>query len=1024
MQKLRRDGGPEFTYNARPGIGSVSPAAYAVRVAAGAGEAAFEIPERLGDADVAPGAILRYDWFPVAGTGLESRWDATAFALDVEFGDGSLLSETAPRDQHGNTVTPEGQAAAKTLYADQWNRRAVVLPEAAAHGIRTLIARVRGAADREVAGWLDGVRVAPAPAAPAEPLDRVDTTRGTQSSDTFSRGNTAPLVAVPHGGVFGLPMTNASAGNWPYAYHQHNRDDARPTIQAFATSHLPSPWIGDRGVFQLMPSPLAAPPAGRAERALGFDHGHESARPHRYAVELDGGIRAQLTAGDFALGLRFTRNVAGPLAVVVDHLGAVAAASWDRTAAGFELDAELDDGPGKPRHFVHLRLPAGGHDVLDVAEGRLGGHVTYSVGDLGSIDAVIGISTIDSAQARANLDAAGGFDAMAAEAERRWREKLGVLELAGASDDQARALYSDLYRLFLYPNAHAEADAATGALRYRSPVDGELRTGAFSANNGFWDTYRTCWPALALLSPGTAAQLAQGFVQHFSDTGWTSRWSAPGPVDSMTGTTSDTVFADLAASGVEGFDLVEAYRSAVVNATVPAPRAEVGRKGLQPGVWRGFVDTETHEGMSWTLDNAINDWGAAVLARRLAERERDEGRRARLETEAVYFERRSTAYRRVFNPEIGTFLGRNPDGGWRMPVAEYDPDVWGFDYTETNGWGTAYTAPHDGAGVAELHGGEAALGASLDRFFATPETADPATGGSYGFVIHEQTEARDVRMGMLGLSNQPAHHIPFFYLHAGRHDDAHRIVVEARDRLFVGSDFGQGYPGDEDNGEMSGWHLFASLGFYPLAPASDSFVLTPPLLPRVVLRPEGGGELVITAENAGAPYIRGVRWNGADWPEVSIPRRMLREGGLLEFVLADEPQGWAADSRPVSASRIHGFTAPPRDLLARVPGGAADDLGAAPQRLDAGDRREFALAEPAAPGGLYTLAAAEPTTGSWVLEGIAANGRVVELDRRDGEAFERPGQLRVFRSDSGAALRGIRITALSPLVLLQIELLD
>jgi hypothetical protein len=279
-------------------------------------------------------------------------------------------------------------------------------------------------------------------------------------------------------------------------------------------------------------------------------------------------------------------------------------------------------------------------------------------------------------------------------------------------------------------------------------------------------------------------------------------------------------------------------------------------------------------------------------------------------------------------------------------------------------------------------------------------------------------------MGMLGLSNQPAHHIPFFYLHAGRHDDAHRIVVEARDRLFVGSDFGQGYPGDEDNGEMSGWHLFASLGFYPLTPASDSFVLTPPLLPRVVLRPEGRGELVITAENAGAPYIRGVRWNGADWPEVSIPRRMLREGGLLEFVLADEPQGWAADSRPVSASRIHGFTAPPRDLLARVPGGAADDLGAAPQRLDAGDRREFALAEPAAPGGLYTLAAAEPTTGSWVLEGIAANGRVVELDRREGEVFERPGQLRVFRFDSAAALRGIRITALSPLVLLQIELLD
>jgi len=444
MQKLRRDGGPEFTYNARPGIGSVSPAAYAVRVAPGDAEAAFEIPERIEAAEVAPGALLQYDWFPVAGPGLESRWDATAFALDVEFGDGSLLSETAPRDQHGNGVTPEAQAAAKTLYVDQWNRRAVVLPDAAAHGIRTLIARVRGAADHDVAGWLDGVRVMAAPVTPAEPLDRVDTTRGTQSSDTFSRGNTAPLVAVPHGGVFGLPMTDASAGNWPYAYHRHDRDDARPAIQAFATSHIPSPWIGDRGVFQLMPSPLAAPPAGRAERALGFDHEHESARPHRYDVELDGGIRAQLTAGDFALGLRFTRNIAGPLAVVVDHLGAVAAASWGRTADGFELDAELDDGPGKPRHFVHLRLPAGGRDELDLAERRLSGHIAYSVGGMGSVDALIGISTIGAAQARANLDVAGGFDAMAAEAGRRWRGKLGVLELDGASADQARSLFDVL----------------------------------------------------------------------------------------------------------------------------------------------------------------------------------------------------------------------------------------------------------------------------------------------------------------------------------------------------------------------------------------------------------------------------------------------------------------------------------------------------------------------------------------------------------------------------------------------------
>ncbi|GAA4183953.1 GH92 family glycosyl hydrolase [Gryllotalpicola kribbensis] len=1052
MHVLRRDGGPETTYNARPGIGSVSPSAFRVHAPAGDGVVEFEVPADAAGRTVSSEDELRYDWFPAAGGTLETRWDATAFALDVEFDDGTRLSDTAARDQHGNVVTPDAQAAAKTLYVDQWNRRTVSLAGRRGAGIRRIIAQLRRSSAADLTGWLDAVRVAPAPAPAREPLEHVDTRRGTQSSDRFSRGNTAPLVAVPHGGVFGLPMTDAAAGNWPYSYHQHNRDDGRPALQAFATSHLPSPWIGDRGVFQLMPSPLEHPSVDRSERALGFDHGDETARPHLYEVALDGGVTARLTAGGFALGLRFTS--AGPwLSVIVDHLGAAVACESTATEAGIAVDVELDDGPGRPRHFVHVELPPGGDAHLEFEGDRVRGHVAYAAEPGAPLDVLVGISTIDAAQARANLAAAGRFDRMLQAAAERWRAKLATLELDGATDDQQRSIFGDLYRLFLYPNAYAEPEPGSGELRYRSPVDGEVRRGRFSANNGFWDTYRTCWPALALLTPGTAGQLAQGFVQHADDSGWTSRWSAPGPVDSMTGTTSDTVFADLAASGVDGFDVAGAYRSALVNATVPAPRPEVGRKGLVPGVWRGYIDTETHEGLSWTLDNAINDWSASVLARLLAEHEADAARRARLEAEAEYLGRRSLGYRAVFNAEVGTFLGRTRSGEWRMPAGEYDPDVWGHDYTETNGWGTAYTAPHDGRGLAELHGGESALGASLDRFFARPERAEAASCGSYGFVIHEQTEARDVRMGMLGLSNQPAHHIPFFYLHAGRHDDAHRVVTQARDRLFVGSDFGQGFPGDEDNGEMSGWHLFASLGLYPLTPASDTFVLTPPLLPRVVVRPEGGGELVITATNAGAPHIARVRWNGTEWNDVSISRRMLREGGLLEFELSDAPTGWAAESRPVSASLLHGLATPPQDLLARVAGGPADDLGASPAALAPGDRIELPLApssvfpippkcefgSPGTPsgspnshfgevraGGLYTVTLSQPALAGWVLEGVSRDGAVRELDRRESEPFERPGQLRPFRLAAGQAsdLIAVRFVAETPLTLLQLELLD
>jgi predicted alpha-1,2-mannosidase len=509
------------------------------------------------------------------------------------------------------------------------------------------------------------------------------------------------------------------------------------------------------------------------------------------------------------------------------------------------------------------------------------------------------------------------------------------------------------------------------------------------------------------LTPDAAGRLAQGFVEHFVDTGWTSRWSAPGAVDCMTGTTTDTVFADAAVKGIRHIDLVAAYRSSVKNATVPSVDPRVGRKGIRPGIFRGYVSTETDEGMSWTLDNAINDWAIAQFAAVLLARATPGDARERYRAEQEYFARRSLGYSAVFDRERGYFIGRSADGTWRVDGDEYDPAQWGYDYTETNGWGTAFTVPHDGRALAELHGGDEALARKLDAFFSVAERGEARDSGSYGFAIHEMAEARDVRMGMLGLSNQPAHHIPFMYMFAGRHDDAHRIVAEARDRLFVGSDIGQGYPGDEDNGEMSAWYVFTALGLYPLVPASGSYVLVPPLVRHAVIRPEGGSPTTITVMNpeVGGRYIRSVRVNGAEWVDISIGHAELVAGADIEFELSRTPCAWAADSRPVSASDVHGY----RDALAdrarpeagkvtsTVPGGERlfNDLGQTAVELTSGDSVEFQF-DDAAPIGLYTVTCAEAASASWTLEVCGADGAWTVVDRREGEEFEWRGQTRPF----------------------------
>src|SRR5205823_4570048 len=100
------------------------------------------------------------------------------------------------------------------------------------------------------------------------------------------------------------------------------------------------------------------------------------------------------------------------------------------------------------------------------------------------------------------------------------------------------------------------------------------------------------------------------------------------------------------------------------------------------------------------------------------------------------------------------------------------------------GWNMAFDAPHDGQGLANLYGGKDKLAAKLDQFFTATETA--MNVGDYGGVIHEMREAKDVRMGQLGLSNQPAFHIIYMYDYAGQPAKTQAKVRDALARLQIG----------------------------------------------------------------------------------------------------------------------------------------------------------------------------------------------------------------------------------------------
>ncbi|MEU5524802.1 GH92 family glycosyl hydrolase [Streptomyces sp. NPDC047860] len=984
---------------------------------------------------------LSYKIFPWMAD-RELDYDATNVSVDLAFTDGTYLSGLKATDQHGFPLTPRGQGDSEVLYVNQWNSvRSAIGSVAAGKTVdRILVTYDSPKGPAKFRGWLDDValkRVAPE-RPKAHLSDYAVTTRGTNSSGAFSRGNTFPATAVPYGFNFWTPVTNARSTSWLYDYAGGNNDDNLPTVQAFSASHEPSPWMGDRQTFQVMPSVASGTPdLGREARELAFRHENETARPYYYGVRFENGLKAEMTPTDHAAMMRFTFP-GDDASVLFDNAGdennpergGLTLDKDNGTFTGYS-DVKSGGSTGATRLFVHGEFDS---EVTGGDSSGLRGHLRFDAGRDRTVTLRLATSLISVDQAKDNLrqelPSGASFDKVKRDAQRQWDRILGKVEVEGATPDQLTTLYSSLYRLYLYPNSGHEK--VNGTYRYASPFskaegpDTPTHTGAkivdgkVYVNNGFWDTYRTTWPAYSFLTPSKAAELADGFVQHYKDGGWTSRWSSPGYADLMTGTSSDVAFADAYVKGVD-LDARTAYDAAVKNATVVPPSSGVGRKGMATSPFLGYTSTETHEGMSWALEGFLNDYGIAKMGEALYKKTGEK----RYQEESAYFLDRAQDYVNLFDPEAGFFQGRNLKGDWRVKSSAYDPRIWGHDYTETNGWGYAFTAPQDSRGLANLYGGRKGLADKLDEYLSTPETAFPEFKGSYGGVIHEMIEARDVRMGMYGHSNQVAHHALYMYDAAGQPWKTQKNVREVLARLYTGSDIGQGYHGDEDNGEQSAWYLFSSLGFYPLVMGSGEYAIGSPLFKKMTVHLENGRELVVKAPRNSAEnvYVQGVKVNGKRWNSTSLPHSVIAKGGVVEFDMGSRPSSWGTgkNAAPVSITQDDEVPTPRKDAL-KGEGELFDNTsatGATVSTVELPVTGETKAVQ-------YTLTSSDHTKAptGWVLQGSADGETWTDLDKRTDESFRWDRQLRAFSVDAPKAYGHYRLVLSGEAALTEVELLS
>ncbi|WP_375386271.1 GH92 family glycosyl hydrolase [uncultured Microbacterium sp.] len=1026
------------------------------------------------DYEIAPTARFAIVEHPAAGRTIEAgdhlqylirprpeadvvRFAGCAVSVDIVFADGGMLSASGATDQNGFVAEPEAQGKSSTVYPGQWNYRRIDLAAHVGRTIQTLGVRFglhERPADHVAVGTLANVSVGvPAsyssPPAWADgdeptPADFVLTTRGSNSTFEYSRGNCFPATAVPRGVNHYGPVTNADALDWTYEYFQGESASA-PPIQGFAASHLPTPWIGDRNVVRIMPTAATSSAVLPSDRESRFDHTSERARPYSYEVALEDGMVVRIaptsTAALFAVtfpgpGARFIvevpeeghhRLTQSGRTILVETTGASSASAGVPNfyaVLEFADDIVVTSTDAAHRVVVQLRAASAGEEVV----------VRF------------GSSFVSHAAAADNLarEIAPGrsVEQVAAAARDQWNGLLGRVQVPTATDAQKVSLYSSVYRMFLFPSAMHELDA-TGQVVHpnlsATPPGSTHSGGPLYVNNGFWDTYRTVWPAYALLDPHGAEELVEGLVSHYRDAGWMPRWASPAAVDIMVGTSSDVIFADLHQRGVR-VDTSHALLASIKNATVVSTESSVGRKGARWSMYLGYTPSEITEGLSWTMENCLADFALAAWIEEVLATEQDAPQRERLAAYQQYLLRRSTSFHHLFDPDSGFFRGKTRQGALREVEGGFDPLEWGFDYTETNAFNMAFSAPHDAHALVALHGGDAGYLAKLTELFTEAEVS-PNTG-SYGRVIHEMSEARDVRLGAVGMSNQPSHHLPFMFAYAGRPDIGHGYTATILRSLFTGSEIGQGYPGDEDNGEMSAWFVLASVGIYPLTVGSPYWLLTPPLFDDVSIRSGDHTTRISTTGRAGPDaQLQTVLVDGQPWRSAAIDHQTLTRAASIVFVFGDEPSEWGRDPASLVGVSRRGAdpVLPYRDAaiapaVFRDAGGTAlaqltdDDALGGSHSLAPGEAWGIDLGEPRHIE-MYTLTSQRSATAprAWIVEGSDDTVTWRVLDERDEEEFLWDLQLVPFAVAHPFPARHIRVTNTHPdhdFELSQIELLE
>jgi len=391
-----------------------------------------------------------------------------------------------------------------------------------------------------------------------------------------------------------------------------------------------------------------------------------------------------------------------------------------------------------------------------------------------------------------------------------------------------------------------------------------------------WDTFRAEHPLLALIQEKRDSDMINSILDHYSQSAdhLLPMWELQGNETwCMIGYHAVPVIVDGYLKGVKGIDVKQAYEAIKTTAMNPDYDGLASYRKLG---WVPF--DEEDESLSKTLEYAYDDSCIARMAKALGK-----------SADYDYFLKRSTSFKNIYNPDLGWMCSKDSQGNWRT---NFDAHLFGGgtnlqDVTEATSSQYSWFVPQDVPGLIALMGGKEKFVGKLDSLFDAKQSD----------AFKNELSANDLRgcIGEYWHGNEPSHHVIYLYCFAGQPWKAAQRLHQVVSTQY-GSQPGS-LCGNDDCGQMSAWYMFTCMGFYPVCPTSDYYVIGAPQIPKAVMHLSNGKDFTMTAENLSDVniYVQSVQLNGKNWDSPFLPYKELKNGGKLAFKMGPQPSNWGTN---------------------------------------------------------------------------------------------------------------------------------